>query len=201
MLTITIRSILIIWAIFFSAAAFANGGGGGTVGGGCRLLIGDFALMFSAYQPQLTGDARFCTEIPGVGPTNLVFDYETQEGSTAQKALLDLDRRIKEMTIEVEVKKGDQSLFKRPAESFKRGSIESVVNFQESGDYVVEVKLTDPSGKSIDSHFPLKVGTGGASLRNLIIAAVIIVAAVYLFYLTSAGFRGAVESILAKIKK
>lgn len=200
MQTITIRSILMLWAIFFSITAFANGGGG-TVGGGCRLLVGDFALTFSAYQPQLTGDARFCTEIPGIGPTNLVFDYESQEGSTAQKAMLTLDRQIKEMTIGVEVKKGDQSVFKRPPESFKKGVIESVVNFPESGDYVVEVKLTDPSGKTIENHLPLKVGTGGTSLRNLIIAAVVIVAAVYLFYLSSAGFRKKVDDMLAKIKR
>ncbi|MFN3919800.1 MAG: hypothetical protein ACK4JF_05870, partial [Methylohalobius sp.] len=184
-----------------SSSAFANGGGGGTVGGGCRLSVGDFALMFSAYQPQLTGDAKFCTEIPGLGQTNLVFDYESLEGSTAKKASLDLDRQIKEMTIEIEIKKGDQSIFKRPPEKFKTGILESVVNFQEAGDYVVEVKLTDPSGKTVENHLPLKVGTGGTSLRNLIIAAVLIVAAVYLFYLSSAGFRKKVDDMLVKIKR
>ncbi|MCX8050025.1 MAG: hypothetical protein N3A55_10280 [Methylohalobius sp.] len=165
------------------------------------MFIEDFALIFSAYQPQLTGDARFCTEIPGLGSTNLVIDYETQEGSTAQKERIDLDRRIKEMTIEVEVKKGDQSIFKRPAESFKKGSIESVINFQEAGNYVVEVKLTDPSGKTIESHFPIEVGKGEGALRNLIIAAVVIGAAVYLIYLSSAGFRTRVDSLLGRIKK
>lgn len=198
--TTAFRFILILWAIFFSAVAFANGGGG-PVGGGCRFSIGDFTLMFSAYQPQLTGDAKFCTEIPGLGSTNLVLDYESLEGSAAQKKL-DLDRQIREMTIEVEVKKGDQNIFKRPSESFKKGIIESIVNFQEPGEYLVEVKLTDPSGKTIDSHLPLKVGSGaGASLRNLIIAVAVIVAAVYLFYLSSAGFREKVGGILAKIKK
>ncbi len=200
MLTTIFRFISMLWAVFFFSAAFANGGGG-TVGGGCRFSIGDFTLMFSAYQPQLTGDAKFCTEIPNVGSTNLVFDYESLEGSTAKKEYLDLDRQIRDMSIEVEVKKGDQSIFKRPAESFKKGIIESVVNFQEPGEYLVEVKLTDPSGKTIDSHLPLKVGAGGTSLRNLIIAVVVIVAAVYLFYLSSAGFRGKVDSMLAKIKK
>lgn len=200
MLTTAFRFISILWVSFFSAAALANGGGG-TVGGGCRFSIGNFTLMFSAYQPQLTGDAKFCTEIPGVGLTNLVLDYESLEGSTAQKEKLDLDRQIRDMTIEVEVKRGDQSIFKRPAESFKKGVIESVVNFQEPGEYLVEVKLTDPSGKTIDSHFPIKVSSGGTSLRNLIIAVAVIGAAIYLFYLSSAGFRGKVDSMLAKVKK
>nr|BAL54141.1 hypothetical conserved protein [uncultured Gammaproteobacteria bacterium] len=201
MLTIAIRFVAISWAIFLSAAAFADGGGGGTVGGGCRLAIGDFTLMFSAYQPQLTGDARFCTEIPGLGSTHLVFDYESLEGSTAQKAKLDLDRQIKAMTIEIEVKKGDQSIFKRPPEPFKTGIVESVVNFQEAGDYLIEVKLADPSGKTFESHLPIKVSVGESSLRNLIIFAVIFIAAVYFLYLSSAGFREKVNAVLTKIKK
>lgn len=201
MLTAAFRFISIVWWMFLSATAFADGGGGGPVGGGCRFSIGDFTLMFSAYQPQLSGDAKFCTEIPGLGQTNLVFDYESLEGSSAQKEGLALDRQIKEMTVEIEVKKGDQSIFKRPSETFKKGIIESIVNFQEPGEYLVEVKMTDPSGKTIDAHLPLKVGVSSASLRNLIIAVVVIVAAVYLFYLSSTGFREKVNNLLAKTKK
>ncbi len=201
MLTYTIRFLAMFWVLLFGTAAFANGGGGGTVGGGCRLPVGDFTLLFSAYQPQLSGDTRFCTELPNTGSTHLVFDYESLEGSTAQKSLLALDKRIKEMTIEIEVKKGDQSLFKRPPQKFKAGSIETVVDFPEAGEYTVEVKLTDPEGKTVENHLPLRVEAGGVALGTLIVIVVVIGAAVYLLYLSSAGFREKAQAILAKGKK
>jgi hypothetical protein len=200
MLTYT-RFLAMFWVLFFGSAAFADGGGGGTVGGGCRLPIGDFTLLFSAYQPQLSGDTRFCTELPNTGTTHLVFDYESLEGSTAQKNLLALDKKIKEMTIEVEVKKGDQSLFKRPPQKLKAGSIETVVDFPEAGEYTVEVKLTDPEGKTLENHLSLKVGTGGVALGTLLVIAVVIAAAVYMLYLSSAGFREKVQNLLAKGQK
>lgn len=196
------KSILMLWTLLLGTPAFADGGGGGGVGGGCRLPVGNFFLMFSAYQPQVTGNVKYCTTLPNLGHTNLVFDYETLEGTTAQKSKLNLDRQIKQMMIEVEVVKDGQTIYERPAESMEKGTIESVVDFKEAGEYEVHVTLTDPNGKSIENHMALQVGKDtGETTRNAIIAAVIIFAVLYFVYLSSAGFRKQVDALIAKFKK
>ncbi len=223
----TIKPVLFLCAILFGTAAFADGGGGGGVGTGCRLPMGKFVLMFSAYQPQLTGSKKYCTTLPKLGRSNLVFDFETMgdttetllkgtKGSTVlgtpegtKNTLENLDDRMKEMsglmkqmTMSMEVVDNNgRTVFERPPEKMDRGTVESVVDFKEAGKYEVHVTLTDPKGKSMENHLAIQVGKDpGETTRNMIIAIVVIFAVLYFIYMSSPGFRKQVDGVIAKLK-
>jgi len=42
----------------------------------CVTRVGFERVHFTAYTPTLSGDREYCSIIPEIGPTNLVFDYE-----------------------------------------------------------------------------------------------------------------------------
>ena len=182
--------------------AFADGGGGGTTTG-CRIPVGPFTLLFSAYQPQLTADAKYCTEIPGLGRTNLVIDYEAQEGSTSIGSKRKLDQQIKEMKLGVKLIREEDGkvLVEEPPKLFRSGIVETVANMDQPGVYELEVVLVDPNGKEMENHIELKVGSdSGEQLRTMIIAFVVLFAVFYLAYLSHAGFRQKVDALFGKAK-
>ncbi|BCX82094.1 hypothetical protein MIT9_P1678 [Methylomarinovum caldicuralii] len=182
--------------------AFADGGGGGG-GDFCRVLVGDFTLMFSAYQPQLTGDRKYCTQLPGLGRTNLVFDYESKEGTTSVGATRALDQKIKEMKLTFKVvRESDGTVIAEvPPKKMRGGIVETVVDFEQPGNYEVEVKLVDPNGKEYENHLELLVGVdSGSQMRLYMIVGVVLLALVYILYLSHAGFRAKVDVVLGKFK-
>ncbi len=182
--------------------AFADGGGGG-MGDFCRVRIGKFTLMFSAYQPHLTGDKKFCTEIPGLGKTNLVFDYESQEGTAAIGKKRELDKLIKEMKLGVKVVREEDGkvIVEEPPKKMRGSLLETVADFDKPGKYEIDLVLVDPAGKENKEHVELMVGVeSGAQLRTMIIAVVVLFAVFYIAYLSVAGFREKVDAVLAKLK-
>ena len=182
--------------------AFADGGGGG-MGDFCRVRIGKFTLMFSAYQPHLTGDKKYCTEIPGLGKTNLVFDYESQEGTAAIGKKRELDKLIKEMKLGVKVVREDDGkvIVEEPPKKMRGSLLETVADFDKPGKYEIDLVLVDPAGKENKEHVELMVGVeSGAQLRTMIIAVVVLFAVFYIAYLSVAGFREKVDAVLAKLK-
>ncbi len=184
--------------------AFADGGGGGGAATGCRLSVGPFTLLFSAYQPQLTADAKYCTDIPGLGRTNLVVDYEAKEGSTSIGSQRRLDREIKKMKLGVKlIRESDgKVLVDEPPKAFRSGIVETVANLDQPGSYEFEVKLVGPDGKEMENHLELTVGKdSGEQLRNMIIAFVVLFAVFYLAYLSHAGFRQKVDALFGKLKE
>ena len=42
----------------------------------CRVMVGSQLVHFTAYQPQLTGTTEYCNNIPELGQSTIVFDYE-----------------------------------------------------------------------------------------------------------------------------
>jgi hypothetical protein len=62
------------------AATWADGGGGpgGGSSGACRVSLGNYLVTFTAYQPQLSGAAPYCSEIAELGKAAIVFDFETK---------------------------------------------------------------------------------------------------------------------------
>ncbi len=159
--------------------------------------------MFSAYQPQLTGDKKYCTQLPGLGRTNLVFDYESNEGTAAIGAKRALDQKIKDMKLTFKViRESDGSVITEvPPKKMRGGILETVVDFDQPGNYEIELALIGPNGEELENHMELLVGVdSGSQLRTYIIVAVVLFALVYILYLSHAGFRSKVDVVLGKFK-
>ncbi len=187
-----------------SSLAFADGGGGGGMGSSCRVELEDFTFMFSAYQPHLTGDKKYCTDIPGLGRTNLVLDYEAKEGSTSVGKKRIVDQRIKEMMVGVEVVRASDGkvLAEIPPKKIRSGVLDTVVDFDQKGMYELHLKMVDADGKEVgETHFPIKVGyDSGAQFRTVLVGGTVLFALLYILYLTSAGFKQQVDKFLGKLK-
>ncbi len=194
--------VALILGLVSLTPAFADGGGG-SMGEFCRVRLGDFTLMFSAYQPQLTGDKKYCTQLPGLGRTNLVFDYESNEGTAAIGAKRALDQKIKDMKLTFKViRESDGSVITEvPPKKMRGGILETVVDFDQPGNYEIELALIGPNGEELENHMELLVGVdSGSQLRTYIIVAVVLFALVYILYLSHAGFRSKVDVVLGKFK-
>lgn len=201
----TIARIVFTFALGIAtlSTAFADGGGGGAAATGCRVRVGPFTLMFSAYQPQLTADAKYCTDIPGLGRTNLVIDYEAKEGSTSIGSQRALDQKVKEMKIGIKVTReaDGKVIAEEPPKKLRSGILETVANLDQKGTYAFEVIMVDPEGKEMENHLELTVGQdSGSQLRTMIIAFVVLFAVIYLAYLSHAGFRDKVDAMFGKKK-
>ena len=156
----------------------------------CRIFVGPHLVHFTAYQPQLTGSAEFCGEIPELGTTIMVFDYE--------------GKALRNMTVEVEFTKepeGTRIAYLPPA-THASGTFNTTYNFTEGGKYLAHVTLIN-EGQKIDAHVPFKVGTakGEVSGSTKIIIITVLVAALYLLYLSSAPFKSFIDGLFSRLKK
>ncbi|MDF9392527.1 MULTISPECIES: hypothetical protein [Methylococcus] len=172
------------------ATLWAHGGGSGVDVDSCRIPVGGFWVHFTAYQPQLTGTTEYCDKIPETGPTTLVFDYE--------------GKALRNMTVEFEITKepeGSRVFYQAPA-TYPTGTVNATINFTEPSDYLAHVTLVN-EGQKIDAHIPFKVGVNQTSLSGTtwIIIMVIVVALSYILYLSNAGFKKVVDSLLLIKKK
>lgn len=118
----------------------------------CRIPVGDAWVHFTGYTPTFTADNEYCKDIPNVGYTNLVFDYE--------------DPKLKRMSVEFEITKepeGTRVYYQEPKQQ-KTGTINAVIDFSKEGlgesDYLAHVTLVN-EGKKIDAHLPFNVNSGG----------------------------------------
>jgi len=153
----------------------------------CRIFVGPHLVHFTAYQPQLSGTTEFCGDIPELGPTTLVFDYE--------------GKALRDMSVEMEVTKepeGSRVAYLAPS-THPTGTFNTTINFNEPSKYLAHVTLVN-EGERIDAHIPFKVGTSktGLSSNTIIVILVVLVTGLYLFYLSSPGFKAAVDKILKK---
>jgi len=154
----------------------------------CRIFVGPHLVHFTAYQPQLTGSTEFCGEIPELGTTVMVFDYE--------------GKALRNMTVEVEFTKepeGTRIAYLPPA-THNSGTFNTSYNFTEGGKYLAHVTLIN-EGTKIDAHVPFKVGTAKNELSSStkIIVATVLFSVLYLIYLSSAPFKGFIDRLLKKI--
>lgn len=172
------------------ATLWAHGGGSGVDVDSCRIPVGGFWVHFTAYQPQLTGTTEYCDKIPETGPSTLVFDYE--------------GKALRNMTVEFEITKepeGTRLFYQAPA-AYPTGTVNATINFPEAANYLAHVTLVN-DGQKIDAHIPFKVGVNQTSLSGTtwIIILVIIGALGYILYLSNAGFKKVVDSLLLIKKK
>jgi len=182
-----IKSGLLVLGTVFAAlsptAIWADGGASSGESGACRIEVGPHLVHFTAYQPQLTGTAEYCSEIPETGNASIVFDYE--------------GKALRHMTVEFEITKqpeGTRIFYKAPS-THPTGTFNTDVNFTMPGDYVAHVTLVN-EGQTIDSHIPFKVGAhGGVSLSTYIVIGAVLMAIGYILYLSNPAFKAAVDRV------
>jgi len=178
----------ILVAMASTSVSWADGGGAGTgPSGACRVEVGSHLVLFTAYQPQLTGTTPFCSDIPELGKTAVVFDYE--------------GKALRDMTVEFEITKepGGKRVFYQPPELHPTGTFTRDVNFTEAGDYIAHVTLVN-EGQKYDAHVPFGVAEAhGLSLNTYIIIAVTLIALGYILYLSSPAVQGAVNRLWKKM--
>lgn len=156
----------------------------------CRIFVGPHLVHFTAYQPALTGSTEFCGDIPDIGPTTMVFDYE--------------GKALRNMTVEVEFTKepeGTRILYIPPG-THSTGTFNTSYNFTTPGKYLAHVTLIN-EGTKIDAHVPFKIGSAQNEISSStkIMIVTVLVAALYILYLSSAGFKGLIDGVLARLKK
>jgi hypothetical protein len=180
---------LLFLGLFPGSFAWAHGGASVDTDQ-CRIFVGPHLVHFTAYQPQLTGSTEFCGEIPDLGPTTMVFDYE--------------GKALRNMTVEVEFTKEPEGtrIAYLPPSTHPSGTFNTQYNFTEGGKYLAHVTLIN-EGQKIDAHVPFKVGTakGEVSSSTKIIIVTVLVAVLYILYLSSAPFKGFIDGLLQRIKK
>ncbi len=148
----------------------------------CRIPVAGHWVHFTAYTPMTSADTEYCGEIPDVGMTNVVFDYET--------------KALRKMTVEFEITKEPEGtvIFHQDATTMKTGTFNIPIDFTPhgAGDYLAHVTLIN-EGTKVDAHSAFKVGTGSGGNINtstyLIVGGVTLVA-IYLFW---PGLRQKVE--------
>ena len=113
----------------------------------CRIKVSFETIHFSAYTPSLTGNKTYCHDIPGLGETYLVFDFE--------------GKKMREITLEFEVTKepnGERVFYQTP-QKIKTGNVNSRIDFSQygAGDYLAHITIVD-NDKRQDTHLPFTVG-------------------------------------------
>lgn len=155
----------------------------------CRIPVAGHWVHFTAYTPMTTADTEYCGEIPDVGLTNIVFDYES--------------KALRKMTVEFEITKEPEGtvVFHQDATTMKAGTFNIPIDFTQhgAGDYLAHVTLIN-EGTKVDAHSAFKVGTGGSGAGGIDASTYLMVGiaglvAVYLFW---PGLR---QKIDGKIRK
>lgn len=185
-----LKNGLIALGLLLSSALPTAGwghGGAGVDTDQCRVQIGSHLVHFTAYQPQLTGTTEYCNDIPELGNTIVVFDYE--------------GKALRNMTVEFEITKepeGKRVFYQEPS-THSTGTFNSAVNFTEPGRYRIHITLVN-EGQKVDEHIGLNIGAGqsGSSISTYIVIAVVLFAAGYIFYLSNASFKRAVDRLTTK---
>ncbi|MEY2697083.1 MAG: hypothetical protein RL333_1221 [Pseudomonadota bacterium] len=153
----------------------------------CRVQVGSQLVHFTAYQPQLTGTTEYCNNIPELGQSTIVFDYE--------------GKALREMTVEFEITKEPEGtrFYYEPPATHSKGTFNTTLNFTEAGKYLVHVTLVNENQK-VDAHIPFTVGRGAAGIptSTIIVVLTLLVSVLYILYLSNAGFKCAVDKFLKK---
>jgi len=153
----------------------------------CRVQVGSQLVHFTAYQPQLTGTTEYCNNIPELGQSTIVFDYE--------------GKALREMTVEFEITKEPEGtrFYYEPPATHSKGTFNTMLNFTEAGKYLVHVTLVNENQK-VDAHIPFTVGRGAAGVptSTIVVVLTLLVAGLYILYLSNAGFKGVVDKFIKK---
>jgi hypothetical protein len=188
----TSKIFLGLATVLFSASLWAHGGAAGTDTDQCKFeLEKDHWLHYTAYQPNSFPAEEFCASLPKIGEKiMLVFDYQ--------------DNRYRNNTVEFEVTKepeGKQVFFMAGAKH-KSGTVELVLpnGVEEAGKYLIHITLVPDKGERLDAHMSFSAGGGAATAKTTYaLYALGVFGALYMGYLSSAGFKRKVDGMIAKI--
>ena len=182
----SLMSLSLMVAMTLSAQVWAHGGASVDTDQ-CRIFVGPHLVHFTAYQPQLTGTTEYCGEIPEIGPSTLVFDYE--------------GKALRNMTVELEITKEPEGtrIYHQEPTVHGTGTFNTTINFTETGKYLAHVTLLN-DGQRVDAHVAFKVGTAKGSLSTSTIVAIlaVLLAIAYIAYLSSPQLKGLVDGLLKK---
>jgi hypothetical protein len=192
-LTILKKGCLALVGLIFSATVLAHGGAAGTDTDQCKFeLEPNHWLHYTAYQSKAYPGQDFCGSIPATGTlTQLVFDYQ--------------DMKYRDMAVEFEVTKEPEGtrIFFEEAKKHKSGTVALNLpnGVAEKGKYLIHITLLKDNGERLDAHMGFKAGAGEATSGSTYgLYALFVLAALYVFYLASAGFKRQVDGIIGKIK-
>lgn len=174
-----ILSILVL-SLLIPAAANAHRGAKSEVDT-CRFSVAGEVVHFSAYTPTFTAGTSYCHNIPNIGLTHLVFDYE--------------GAKLRHTTVEFEITKepeGSRVYYHEP-EKFKKGSVDAKVDFSGfgAGQYLAHV-TTMYNGEKIDSHLPFAIGVQpeGGGIPTLIIFLIVLVIGIIVVMMIMSRIKG-----------
>ncbi len=168
-----IKSGLIAMFVLFASAGATNIWAHGGVAieiDTCRIPVGDQWVHFTAYTPQQSADTEYCNDIPNMGYTNLVFDYE--------------GRILTKLEVEFSITKEPEGreIYKQEPQIHKTGTINAVIDFSGpelgEGDYLTHVTIVHGDQK-IDAHLPFNISSGGVGMTfdGTMIAMILLLAA------------------------
>jgi hypothetical protein len=183
------KGMLAMSLLFSSALPIASWahGGASVDADTCRIFVGPHLVHFTAYQPQLTGTAEYCNAIPETGSSVLVFDYE--------------GKALRDMTVEFEITKEPEGkrVYHQEPGTHSKGTFNTTINFSEPGKYLAHVTLVN-EGQKVDAHVPFTVGSAqsGLSTSTYLAIGAVLIAAGYIFYLSNASFKNAIDSLTKK---
>lgn len=190
------KTSLGLTALLFSSALWAHGGAAGTDTDQCKFeLEKDHWLHYTAYQPKDFPAEDFCGNLPNINAlTQLVFDYQ--------------DMKYRNRAIEFEVTKEPEGkrVFFQEAAKHKSGTVllDLKDGVPEAGKYLIHITLLPEDGTSeerLDAHMSFQAGKGQAASKNeLFLYGFFAFAGLYVVYLSSAGFKRAVDGVIEKIK-
>lgn len=186
-LTGGMRVLGIVAALLVPVSVVWAHGGASVEADTCRIEVGPHLVHFTAYQPQLTGTTEFCNDIPELGNTIIVFDYE--------------GKALRNMTVEFEITKepeGTRIFYQAPTTN-PTGTYNTAINFTDPSKYLAHVTLVN-EGQKVDAHVPFTVGgaKSGLSGTTYFVIAVVLFALGYIFYLSNPKFQAIVDGFLKK---
>ena len=188
------KALLALVGLFFSAALWAHGGAAGTDTDQCKFeLEPGHWIHYTAYQPRAYPAEEFCGNIPKANELiQLVFDYQ--------------DIRYRNMSVEFEVTKEPEGkrIFFQKAAKHKSGTV--VLNLAngvpEAGKYLIHITLVPDQGERLDAHMSFVAGKGQAtSTTDWLLYVFFGFAALYILYLSHAGFKKKVDALIGKAKE
>lgn len=190
------KSSLGLTALLFSSAIWAHGGAAGTDTDQCKFeLEKEHWIHYTAYQPKDFPAEDFCGNIPNINSlTQLVFDYQ--------------DLRYRNRAVEFEVTKEPEGkrVYFQEAAKHKSGTVmlDLKEGVPEVGKYLIHITLLPEEGSSeqrLDAHMGFQAGKGQSASRNeMFLYSFFAFAGLYILYLSSAGFKRAVDGVIGKIK-
>lgn len=184
---------LALLGLVFSVSVWAHGGAAGTDTDQCKFeLEPNHWIHYTAYQSKSYPGQDFCGSLPALNTlTQLVFDYQ--------------DMRYRDMAVEFEVTKEPEGtrVFYQEAKKHKSGTVPlSLPNgVAEKGKYLIHITLLKDNGERLDAHMGFNAGAGEATSTSTYgLYALFFFAALYVLYLSSAGFKRQIDGIFEKIK-